>query len=38
MKNLIGDIDEKLVARMNDANAEREEMKASINFFWYNHL
>ena len=38
LRNLIGDIDEKLVARMNDANAEREEMKASINFFWYNHL
>ena len=31
LRNLIGDIDEKLVARMNDANAEREEMKASIN-------
>ena len=31
MNMLIGDIDEKLVARMNDANADREEMKASIN-------
>ena len=30
MNNLIGDIDEKLVARMNDANAEREEMKNLI--------